>query len=149
MRFSFELKKKIGKGNLTIGSWITIGHPSVAEIMANAGFDWLTVDLEHSSITLSEAQDLIQVIESCGVTPLVRVGENRPSVIKRVMDAGATGVIVPMVNSKEDAINAVRAFPQNLNVEPLAIQSCCKKIPSRAQEAECLFQQDSWFIEMF
>ena len=72
--------------------------------MANAGFDWLTVDLEHSSITLSEAQDLIQVIESCGVTPLVRVGENRPSVIKRVMDAGATGVIVPMVNSKEDAI---------------------------------------------
>ncbi len=109
MRFSFELKKKIGEGILTIGSWITIGHPSVAEIMANAGFDWLTVDLEHSSITLSEAQDLIQVIESCGVTPLVRVGENRPSVIKRVMDAGATGVIVPMVNNKEDAINAVNA----------------------------------------
>ena len=94
---------------LTIGSWITIGHPAVAEIMAKSGFDWLTVDMEHSAITLHQAQQLIQIIELCGVTPLVRVGENNPNLIKRVMDAGAHGVIVPMVNTKEDAINAVNA----------------------------------------
>jgi 2-dehydro-3-deoxyglucarate aldolase len=79
----------------------------VAEIMAKAGYDWLTVDMEHSAITIDIAQDLIRVIELCGVVPLVRVGENDPNLIKRVMDAGAHGVIVPMVNSKEDAEKAV------------------------------------------
>jgi len=102
-----NLKNKLIKRKLTIGSWITIGHTVVAEIMASAGYDWLTVDMEHSAITLDIAQDLIRVIELCGVVPLVRVGENDPNLIKRVMDAGAHGVIVPMVNSKDDAEKAV------------------------------------------
>ncbi len=102
-----NLKNKLKKRELTIGSWITIGHTVVAEIMARSGYDWLTVDMEHSAITLDIAQDLIRVIELCGVVPLVRVGENVPNLIKRVMDAGAHGVIVPMVNSKDDAEKAV------------------------------------------
>jgi len=101
------LKEKLKNRKLTIGSWITIGHTVVAEIMAKAGYDWLTVDMEHSAITLDIAQDLIRVIALCGVVPLVRVGENDPNLIKRVMDAGAHGVIVPMVNSKDDAEKAV------------------------------------------
>ena len=104
-----NLKLKLKQNKLTIGSWITLGHPSIAEIMARAGFDWLTVDMEHSAITLQQAQQLIQVIELCGVIPLVRVGENNSNLIKRGMDAGAHGVIVPMVNTKEDAIKAVNA----------------------------------------
>lgn len=106
---SGKVKEKLRKKILTIGSWITLGHPSIAEIMAKSGFDWLTVDMEHSAITLDQAQQLIQIIELSGVTPLVRVGENDPTLIKRVMDAGAHGVIVPMVNCKDDAINAVNA----------------------------------------
>lgn len=104
-----NLKKKLRKKTVTIGSWITLGHTAIAEIMARTGVDWLAVDMEHSAITLHEAQQLIQVIELCGVTPLVRVGENNPYLIKRVMDAGAHGVIVPMVNTGEDAKNAVSA----------------------------------------
>ena len=104
-----SLKQRLKDHELTIGSWITIGHSSVAEIMAQAGFDWLTVDMEHSAITLSEAQNLIRVIELSGVTPLVRVGSNDSNLIKRVMDAGAHGVIVPMVNSRADAERAVKA----------------------------------------
>lgn len=103
------LQERLRAGELTIGSWITLGHPSVAEILAGAGFDWLAVDMEHSAITLSEAQALIQAIELGGSVPLVRVGSNDPNEIKRVMDAGAHGVIVPMVNSREDAVRAVRA----------------------------------------
>jgi 2-dehydro-3-deoxyglucarate aldolase len=103
------LKEKLAGGTITVGSWITMGHPEVAEIMARAGFDWLTVDLEHSAITLSQAQQLIAIIELSGVFPLVRVGKNEPDLIKRVMDAGAHGVIVPMVNSEEDAKRAVSA----------------------------------------
>lgn len=103
------LKYKLRTHTLTIGSWITIGDPSIAEIMAKSGFDWLTVDMEHSAITLHEAQQLIQVIELSGCVPLVRVGNNDPNLIKRVMDAGAHGVIVPMVNNAKDAELAVKA----------------------------------------
>lgn len=108
---------------LTVGSWITIGSPVVAEIMARVGYDWLTVDMEHSAITLDIAQDLIRVIELCGVTPLVRVGHNDANSIKRVMDAGAHGVIVPMVNSKEEAeyaVGAVKYPPQGFRGVGLA-----------------------------
>jgi 2-dehydro-3-deoxyglucarate aldolase len=92
-----------------LGSWLQIGHPVVAEIMAGAGFDWLAIDLEHSAINIREAEDLIRVIELNGVRPFVRVASNNPEQIKRVMDSGAHGVIVPMVNSSELAEQAVQA----------------------------------------
>ena len=94
---------------MTIGSWISLAHPAIAEIMADAGFDWLTIDMEHSVITIREAEELIRIIDLKGKTPLVRVTSNEPNQIKRVMDAGAHGVIVPMVNSREQAEAAVRA----------------------------------------
>lgn len=103
------LKQILQSGGVTIGSWITLAHPAIAEIMAKAGFDWLVVDLEHSVITIREAEELIRVIELCGVTPLVRLSANDPVQIKRVMDAGAHGIIVPMVNSREEAERAVAA----------------------------------------
>ncbi|KJU81332.1 4-hydroxy-2-oxovalerate aldolase [Candidatus Magnetobacterium bavaricum] len=106
---TFDIKKKLRSQQVTVGSWITIGNPIIGEIMANMGFDWLTIDMEHSAITISEAQQLIQVIELAGVVPLVRVGDNNPLLIKRAMDAGAHGVIVPMVNSKDNAVKAVES----------------------------------------
>lgn len=105
----YPLKRKLLENRLTVGSWITIGHPSVVEVMARAGFDWLTVDLEHSVIDLQAAQVLIATIQAQGLVPLVRVTENQSKIIQRMMDAGAAGVIVPMVNSKDDAVRAVAA----------------------------------------
>ncbi len=104
-----SLKKALREKQLTIGSWITLAHPAIAEIMADAGFDWLTVDMEHSVITIREAEELIRIIALKGKTALVRLTGNDSSQIKRVMDAGAHGVIVPMVNSHEQAEAAVRA----------------------------------------
>ena len=94
---------------LAIGSWIHIGNPVVGEIMGSAGFDWLAIDLEHSMITLREAEDLIRVIELKGVVPLVRLSSNNHEQIKRVMDAGAHGVIVPMIKTAAEAFAAVRS----------------------------------------
>lgn len=105
-----SLKSSLGEGDISIGSWITLAHPAIAEIMAKAGFDWLAVDLEHSVITIREAEELIRVIDLCGVAPLVRLTSNDPNLIKRVMDAGAHGVIAPMVNSKEDAEKVVESL---------------------------------------
>ena len=104
-----EVKNKLKQKKPTFGSWITIGSPVVAEIMANSGFEWLTIDMEHSAITLDIAQDLIRTIELSGCVPLVRVAENNPVMIKRVMDAGAHGIIVPNVNTKEEAEKAVKS----------------------------------------
>lgn len=104
-----SLKQRLRNKELTLGSWITLGHPSVAEIMCQAGYDWLTVDMEHSVITLDKAQALLQIISLSGLAPLVRVGVNDSNLIKRVMDAGAHGVIVPMVNSREEALKAVQS----------------------------------------
>ena len=103
------LKEKLREGRLTVGSWITLGHPSVTEIMAMAGCDWLVVDLEHSTIDIGTAEQLIRTIDLCGVAPLVRLTSNSSDQIKRVMDAGAHGIIVPMVNATEDAESAVAA----------------------------------------
>ena len=94
---------------ISIGSWITLNHFSIVEIMADAGFDWLCVDMEHSVIDYYEAEKLIATIQAKGLDPYVRVGENNFRIIKRVLDAGALGIIVPMVNSKADAVKAVNA----------------------------------------
>lgn len=67
------LKAALSEKEPVIGSWITLGHPAIAEIMARAGFAWLAVDLEHSVITIREAEDLIRVISLCQVFPLVRL----------------------------------------------------------------------------
>ena len=105
-----DLKKRLAKKELTIGSWIQIGSPVVAEIMAKAGFDWLVVDMEHSAISIGDAQLLIQIIDLAGCVPLVRLSNNDPTLIKRVMDVGSHGIIVPNVNSAEEAAAAVKAI---------------------------------------
>lgn len=94
----------------SIGSWITLNNPSIAEIMADAGFDWLCVDMEHSVTDYFEAQQLILAIQSKGLKAFVRVGENNTRIIKRVLDAGADGIIVPSVNSALEAKKAVESI---------------------------------------
>ncbi len=105
--YNNTLKSKLKNNELTIGSWITIGHPSVIEVLSNVGFDWLTIDMEHTTIDYSTAQVLISTIQSYGMAALVRVSKNDEVYIKRVMDAGADGVIAPMINTADDARKAV------------------------------------------
>lgn len=102
-----NLKAKLQNNELTLGSWITIGHPAIIEILSHAGFDWLTIDIEHTTIDLTMTQNLIATIQSYDMAALVRVSKNEEVVIKRVLDAGANGIIVPMVSTPEEAKRAV------------------------------------------
>ena len=106
---SASLKKNLQQGKICIGSWITLGNNGIAEIFASAGFDWLVVDLEHSTISIEQAGELIRTIDLAGAVPLVRLTSNDISQIKRVMDAGAQGIVVPNVKSAAEAIDAVAA----------------------------------------
>jgi 2-dehydro-3-deoxyglucarate aldolase len=103
------LKEKLKSRETTIGSWVTLGHSAIAEIMARAGFDWLVIDMEHSVIELSETQEMIQAMDGAGIPSIVRLTCNDANLIKRVMDAGAHGIMVPNINSAADARRAVAA----------------------------------------
>ena len=104
------LKEKLRGKQQTIGSWLSFDSAATTEIMARAGFEWLVVDMEHPSTSTSGMCRMIQIIELSGCAPLVRVGANDPLLIKRALDSGAHGIVVPMVCSREEAEQAVRAI---------------------------------------
>lgn len=101
------LKEKLKSKSLTLGSWITIPSSEIVEVLSTAGFEWLVVDLEHTSITLDKAKILIQTIQANGMYALVRVSSNNEIEIKKVLDIGANGIIVPMIKSKKEIDKAV------------------------------------------
>jgi 2-dehydro-3-deoxyglucarate aldolase len=102
-----NLKQKLKNNELTIGSWIMMGNTMSVEVMALAGFEWLVIDIEHTSINIETVEKLIITIQAHDMKALVRVSKNEEVVIKKVLDMGADGIIVPMVSSKEDAKMAV------------------------------------------
>jgi 2-dehydro-3-deoxyglucarate aldolase len=105
-----SLKAQLATGETVLGGWITLGSDAIAELMCDAGFDWIGIDLEHSTQTLATAESLIRVIDGKGKAPLVRLSRNDPSEIAKVMDAGAHGVIVPRVTGRADAEAAWHAM---------------------------------------
>jgi 2-keto-3-deoxy-L-rhamnonate aldolase RhmA len=103
------VKQKLNNGKVSLGSWLTLSHGAIAEIMAESGFDWLAIDMEHTVIGIQDVEPLVRAIEASGGVPLVRLSSNDPVLVKRVMDTGSYGVIVPMVNTREEAEKAVRS----------------------------------------
>jgi 2-dehydro-3-deoxyglucarate aldolase len=103
-----EIKNRLRRGAPSIGSWLSMAHPSIAEILAMAGYDWVVVETEHTAIDVSEVLRLIIAIEQRGSVPLVRLAWNDPIQAKAVLDSGAAGVLVPMVNTRADAELAVQ-----------------------------------------
>jgi 2-keto-3-deoxy-L-rhamnonate aldolase RhmA len=92
----------------TAGAWIQIGHPAAAEVLAGAGFDWVCVDMEHGAIDLETAAGLFRTLAAFDTVAVGRLPANDPVWIHRVLDAGAQGLVVPMVNTAEEAQRAVR-----------------------------------------
>src|SRR5213593_986433 len=102
-------RAKLKRGEPAVGTWLTLPDPVAAHLMARVGFDWLTVELEHTPVNLETAVQSFTVIAGSGCVPLARVPWNSGENIKRVLDTGAWGIVVPMVNSRADAQAAVAA----------------------------------------
>ena len=98
---------------VTIGTWIQINHPAVAEVLGNCDYDWIAADCEHTDITIEGFSQITRGLYGRGPEPFARVRENDVLAIRQVLDAGACGVIVPLVGSAEEARRAVAAakFP--------------------------------------
>jgi len=108
MNHENRTREKLAGGEPAFGIFQSIGSVAVSEILANREFDWVLVDMEHGQMGIETAGDLFAAIERGGPTPLVRVPGNDQATIKRALDAGAMGVMVPLVNSGEEAARAVR-----------------------------------------
>ena len=101
------LRDRWTNGDTTLGGWLATPSTVMAEATARAGFDYVCVDTQHGAIEYSDAVGLIQAILLGGSSPVVRVPWNEPGIIGKMLDAGAHGVIVPMVNSVQEAQSAV------------------------------------------
>jgi 4-hydroxy-2-oxoheptanedioate aldolase len=96
-------------GEVTFGAWCMMPGALGIEVLGGAGFDWLTIDMQHGCMGYEGVVDMIRAADVAGICPIVRVPANEASIIGRVLDAGALGIIVPMVDTAYDAQRAVDA----------------------------------------
>ena len=107
--FENPLKRRLKEGKRTAGAWLQICSPFTAEILSYAGFDWLLIDMEHGPGNVLTLISQLQAMKGSGAVPLVRAPWNDFVIIKRILDAGAYGVMVPYVNTRAEAEAVVRA----------------------------------------
>src|SRR3954471_10242098 len=104
------VKQALKAGKPSVGTWLSLGSITASRFLARCGFSWLTVDLEHSLVDWETAAHMFAGIADADCVALARVPANRHDHIKRVLDNGAMGVVVPMVNSRAEAEAAVSAM---------------------------------------
>jgi len=102
-----DIRKKLNNGGVSIGSWMQIPHSSIAEIMGQSNYDWVAVDMEHGAISVHQLPDLFRALELGNTLPLARLAHGHSKDCKQALDAGAGGVIVPMIKSA-DQLRKVR-----------------------------------------
>ncbi len=104
-----NLKLKWSNGEAVVGAWATLGSPLATEMLSRAGFDYVCIDTQHGANDYSSTVAQLQAIDCGSATPIIRVPWNEPGIIGKSLDAGAEGIIIPMVNSVAEAEAAVRA----------------------------------------
>jgi 4-hydroxy-2-oxoheptanedioate aldolase len=104
-----RVKRLLKAGRPAVGTWLNLGNITAARLLARSGLDWLTVDIEHSLVGMETATHMFGAVADAGCTALARVPSNRHDHIKRVLDNGGHGIVVPMVNTPQEAREAVAA----------------------------------------
>jgi len=102
------LKKILKSGEPALGTWITINHPDVVDALSDLPFDWFIFDMEHAPLEISDIEVLLMPLKNTDITPMIRVPWNDMVMIKRALDIGAKGILVPWISSGEEAKAAVR-----------------------------------------
>jgi 2-keto-3-deoxy-L-rhamnonate aldolase RhmA len=105
-----DFKQKLRSGEVIYGLTLTIGSPQIAELVGNLGFDWVWIEAEHTTMSLETILGQVQSLSGTGTKAVVRVENNDPTIIKRVLDIGCDGIIIPSVNTREDAENAIKSI---------------------------------------
>jgi 2-keto-3-deoxy-L-rhamnonate aldolase RhmA len=127
----FDIRQALVQRNLTIGSWLQLGSPGAAEILANAGYEWLGLDCEHTAASTEVIEQVSRAIHGRGPALLVRVTHCDTLEIRRALDVGANGIIVPLVESVDDARRAVAAA----------------KYPPQGVRGYCFGRMNNWGVD--
>ena len=98
-----ELKKAIAAGTRALNGWLAIPNSYSAEIMAHQGWEAVTIDLQHGAVDYQAAVGMMQAISTTNAVPMARVPWNEAGIIMKMLDAGAYGIICPMINNKAEA----------------------------------------------
>jgi 2-keto-3-deoxy-L-rhamnonate aldolase RhmA len=104
-----SFRQKLLQRETVIGTWLQINNATAAEVLANSGHEWIAIDIEHTDIDITSLTGLLRGMYGRGVAPIARVATNSVMDIRRALDAGAAGVLVPFVNTAEQARQAVAA----------------------------------------
>lgn len=104
-----DIRESLKKGEVLYGCWQSSGNSIVTEALAGVGFDWIVIDMEHSAVSLETVLSCFQAMEKYDVSPFVRVPSGEPTLIKRVLDIGAFGVVVPNINNRKEADRVVKS----------------------------------------
>ena len=104
-----KVKRALAEGRPSYGSWLSLGELCSTRVMARLGYEWLTLDMEHAPIDWAQAAMIFASIADAGCVPIARVPQGSHDYIKRALDAGAWGIVVPMINTVEQAQVAIRA----------------------------------------
>ena len=103
------IRQKLRSGGVSWGAWLLLGSPAAAEVMAGLGYDWLIIDGEHTAVSMPQLQLMLQAMSGSDTLPILRVPSQDRAQVKVALDVGVKGIMFPMVNSREQAIDAVRA----------------------------------------
>ncbi len=109
--------EKISTGGRVINGWLSVASPHIAEVLAHQGYDSLTIDLQHGAIDYAAAFQMLQAISNSPAMPMVRVPWNDPAHLMKILDAGAYGIICPMINTAQEAeafVSAGRYPPRGI-----------------------------------
>jgi 2-keto-3-deoxy-L-rhamnonate aldolase RhmA len=101
-------KSKLSTNECVFGGWTSLAHPQITEIMSRVGFDFIGIDIEHSTISQEQSQRIIAASHANGTLCLPRIASHNMEMIKRLLDSGADGIIVPMVETTEDMQDIIR-----------------------------------------
>jgi 4-hydroxy-2-oxoheptanedioate aldolase len=108
-----RIREKLRAGDPTLGCFMGLGSPTVAEVLGHAGFEWLVIETEHNGLDMAQVQELVTAVEGTGAVPFVRVPSLDRVAIQRSLDIGARGIVVPLVRTADEAAAIVSAtrFP--------------------------------------
>jgi len=109
MLITANVKQRLATGGASYGSWLRLGSPAVAEVMARMGFDYLIIEGEHAAADMGTVQAILQAMNGTDTVPVLRVPWNDPVIVKTALHVGVRGIMFPMINSRQEAEAAVRA----------------------------------------